>query len=318
MLHEISRQSHDASTPAGHANWLSGNMLPNGVFYDPVSLAFQVPIRSISDSHKLHVEFDWGQGQLRAVHSKFEDNHTGMNMLSAISTGMATANGGSAVMMTQGTDRETRDIFFRYYESTPSQVLQVTSDHSEFHGGLTKTAVQGASMANGVYVAPNSASVHEQDEESHDSSQGFLTLINNPKIDPVAVQQGLARRITTGFSGNSFFNPFVWDGIHIFDLIYDNQGRVVQALEHRKGAIPLRFTWNGDLLQKVVQRSGANEFYSRSLQYADGRLVSERIRFANRESQINYQYDAQGRLTAAECGTDPSLDGRSRRVVFLN
>ena len=292
-------------------------MLEPGAYYDPVGLAFQAPIRSIKASRKLNVVFDWEQGKLRAVHSKFEDNHTGLNMLSAISTGIAASNGGSAVMMTQGADRDTQDIFFRYYDNSP-QVLQVTTNHSGFHGGLTKTAVQGGSMAGGVYVAPSTASVSDADEESHDSSQGFLTLLNNPKIDPRMVEQGIGHRVTTGFSGNSFFNPFVWDGIHIFDLTYDNQGRITQALEHRKGASAIRFTWNGNLLQKVVQRSGPDELYSRSLNYSDGKLVSETIRYGNRQSQINYQYDSQGRLSGADCSEDHSLDGRSRRVFFLN
>jgi len=60
----------------GDANWLSGEKLPKGVFYSPISLAFQPRIDHIdasgTASGKFHVMFEWDGERLKSVTPTFE------------------------------------------------------------------------------------------------------------------------------------------------------------------------------------------------------------------------------------------------------
>jgi len=72
------RQSlHSIADPApeqGEPNWMSGKRLPKGVFYDPVSLAFQARIDHIEASNKLKVNFEWQGTKLAAITPVFDRN----------------------------------------------------------------------------------------------------------------------------------------------------------------------------------------------------------------------------------------------------
>jgi len=61
---------------------------------------------------------------------------------------------------------------------------------------------------------------------------------------------------------------------------------------------------------------GKTANYVRSLQYQDGRLVSEEIQGQGKPSHIKYNY-AGDRLMTAEAAVDPTLDNRSRKVAFV-
>ncbi|MEO8593408.1 MAG: hypothetical protein ABI759_08800 [Candidatus Solibacter sp.] len=66
-----------ADTPAAEAgdpNWLSGKPLPKGVFYDPISLAFQPHIDRVDGSNKLKTTFEWDGEKLKSVTPVFEKN----------------------------------------------------------------------------------------------------------------------------------------------------------------------------------------------------------------------------------------------------
>jgi hypothetical protein len=56
----------------GAPDWLSNQKLPAGVFYCPVSLAFQPKIDRIAASNKLTVNFDWEGDRLRSITPVFE------------------------------------------------------------------------------------------------------------------------------------------------------------------------------------------------------------------------------------------------------
>jgi hypothetical protein len=56
--------------------------------------------------------------------------------------------------------------------------------------------------------------------------------------------------------------------------------------------------------------------YQRTMQYQDGRLVSEEIQGPGKPTHIKYTYSGN-RLISAESGNDPSLDSRSRKVAFV-
>ncbi|MFB3825530.1 MAG: hypothetical protein ACE15B_02130 [Bryobacteraceae bacterium] len=69
-----------ASEPAapppegGEPNWLSGWKAPAGVYYCPLSLAFQARVDHIEASNKLRVSFEWVGPLLKAVVPTFEKN----------------------------------------------------------------------------------------------------------------------------------------------------------------------------------------------------------------------------------------------------
>jgi hypothetical protein len=56
----------------GDANWLSGKLLPKGVYYCPISLAFQPHISSIDASNKLKTAFEWDGEKLKSVTPTFD------------------------------------------------------------------------------------------------------------------------------------------------------------------------------------------------------------------------------------------------------
>jgi hypothetical protein len=152
-------------------------------------------------------------------------------------------------------------------------------------------------------------------------SAGYLTLWNNPRIDTRLAFQVTGKRAAVGFSGNHFFEPFAWDGIHLFEFDYDAQGRVAHAWEIDQPAAPrLDFAWDGQRLLQITAHEdspGGKIVYSRVLNYMGDRLTSETISSQGNTSRIEYKYDKQGRLAEASAETDKTLDGRSRKVYFV-
>jgi len=74
---QVSRLLASAAAPPaaeeGTPNWLSGRKLPEGVFYCPISLAFQPHIEHIEGSNKFHETFEWDGERLRSVKPSFEN-----------------------------------------------------------------------------------------------------------------------------------------------------------------------------------------------------------------------------------------------------
>ncbi len=152
------------------------------------------------------------------------------------------------------------------------------------------------------------------------STSGYLTLWNSPRLDTELAFAAIGKRVAVAFSGNSFFHPFVWDAIHLFELDYDEQGRVQHAWELDYPAAPrLDFTWEGRRLMQLAAHAekGGGTVYTRTLQYAGDKLMSETINYSGKTSHIKYKYDKQDRLVEAECDDDHSLDGRSRQIEFI-
>lgn len=152
------------------------------------------------------------------------------------------------------------------------------------------------------------------------SSSGYLTLWNNPRLDTRLAWKITGKRAAVGFSGNRFFHPFVWDAIHLFELDYDEQGRVLHAWEIGDANAPrLDFAWDGQRLMNIsAHDSSGRAIYSRTLNYSGDRLTGESISQAGgKNARIEYKYDKQGRLIEADCDSDQTLDGRSRKVHFL-
>jgi YD repeat-containing protein len=183
--------------------------------------------------------------------------------------------------------------------------------------GLTGTATGYGP----VPTLTNTPSYSVHGDPQGGASSGYLTLWNNPRIDTGLAYIATGKRVAVGFSGNHFFHPFGWDCLHLFELDYDAEGRVMHAWELDQPNPPrLDFQWDGRRLMSVTARENtpaANVIYTRTLGYSEIRLLEETIAADGKTSHIRYKYDKQGRLVEAECTEDASLDGRSRKVEFL-
>ena len=168
------------------------------------------------------------------------------------------------------------------------------------------------------FIQSQQYSIHSDPDGN--SSSGYLTLWNNPRLDTRLAWKITGKRAAVGFSGNRFFHPFAWDAIHLFELDYDEQGRVVHAWEIGDPKAPrIDFAWDGQRLMKVTaQDATEGVIYSRVLNYSGERLMSESIsQPGGKSSHIEYKYDKQGRLLEADCDADQTLDGHSRKAHFM-
>jgi len=263
----------DTSGPEqGDVNWLSGKKLPKGVYYCPISLAFQPRVERIDASNRLKLVYEWDGDRLKSIAPVFEKNEH---------------------------ETDEKKISFLYDSGLP-QVVSVKYENE-----------------------PQTSLGADPDEAFKRFS---VVLLNNRLADPIAIQKLTGKNVTIGISGNRFFNPFVWEKIYFFRLTYDDNGRVSEAHEMnaRAGALTdlvLKFDWNELQLARVRGYQGADErrreqIYERTLQYQDGRLVSEEIQGQGKASRIRYNYTGN-RIVSAICDKDLSLDGRSRQVTFL-
>jgi hypothetical protein len=168
------------------------------------------------------------------------------------------------------------------------------------------------------FIPSRNYSIHADPQGG--STNGFLTLWNNPRLDTRLAQLATGKRVAVGFSGNRYFHPFVWDAIHMFELDYDEQGRVRHAWELDEPNAPrLDFAWEGKRLMSVTAKTASEQtVYSRTLTYSGDKLISESISGSGKASKIQYKYNKQGVLIEAECDTDASLDSRSRKIEFLD
>jgi len=250
----------------GDANWLSGKLLPKGVFYDPVSLAFQPRIDRIDASNKLKTTFEWDRDLLMSVTPAFEKNE------------------------------------------------HITSEKKISLGYLTAPR-QVAWASDGEEARPPAPGDPDQ---AYKRSPAILS--NNPYVDPLAIQKLTGKNIALGIAGNRFFNPFVWEKLYYFRLTYDESGRVSRAQElsgpaGTPGDFVLEFDWSGMQLNAIRGFQAKTKTYERTMQYQDGKLVSEEVQGTGKPSRIKYTY-VGNRLVSAESTNDPSLDNRSRKIAF--
>jgi hypothetical protein len=387
------------SQEAASASWFSGAPLARGVYYDPVSLAFQPKVARIEASDHLSIFYEWSGGQLGSVHAKHEEKQTGANIMRAAAAAAVAAGGMTATANWKTAQRETNDFYFNYYDDTP-QILKVSREKAvvksrsipitipgigifgPFAGigaigalGSITSAVKMTSLAGkggmgvlgglstpggipgmgslgalgGMGGAANSAILSRLagsgrmsgltgfsslntgrpllpqqkysvvSDPDGASSAGFLTLWNSPRLDTRLAYKMTGKRAAIGFSGNAYFHPFAWDAIHLFELDYDEQGRVLHAWELDNPSAPrLDFAWDGQRLLKVTGHDSAGGVvYSRTLNYSGDRLTGEAISGAGGTSHIEYKYDKQGRMIEANANADHSMDGRSRKIYFV-
>ena len=132
LLRELSAFNSTAvAKPADNrsaVSWFSGAPLDRGVFYDPVSLAFQTKVVRVSASNHLTVNYDWNGSQLRSVHTKYEEKKTGSNIAKLALAAGAASQGLSIPVNLRTTGRETNDFYFSYYDDAP-QIFKVSRDN---------------------------------------------------------------------------------------------------------------------------------------------------------------------------------------------
>jgi hypothetical protein len=147
-----------------------------------------------------------------------------------------------------------------------------------------------------------------------------LRYLNCPDFDPLLAAKFTGRVSTRGWAGNPFFHPFLWDGIFLFDLTYDDLGRiktatpVVQDVSRPSSPYsePLTFVWEGDT-KRLLAIKGAK--YLREMVYDDrGRLVEEKIRHPEGNGKIEYRYRGDSmQMTGISC-EDEFYDKAARTI----
>jgi tetratricopeptide (TPR) repeat protein len=144
-----------------------------------------------------------------------------------------------------------------------------------------------------------------------------VSPLGNPTVNMQVIALLEGRTPTTGVAGNPYFNPFVWSGLHRFDLVYDESGRVEQASEIGTTRIT-RFQWDGNRLQNLAvfaDKDTERPVYRRSLSWAGDRLTAENVEYGGRQYKITYKYVGD-RLTEAEFDDSGAHDGLARTVRF--
>jgi hypothetical protein len=245
---------------SGTPNWFSGRPLADGIFYCPVSGAFQLPIDGIA-GYKLKMSFQWDHDRLTAISTAFDDEKGSQNYHSLGGPGEPQGN-----------------FYFGYTGAEPQ--VQVVSTH-KFDSVITVPALHVS------HEAPNPP--HLIDEKGlprillQDSTQfnpAVLTLLEGP--------------LSTTVAGNSFFNPFVWDGLHYFSLTYDAQGRIGSAREWNADNL-VHFVWSGDRLTEVraFRKDSPTPYYQRTISYSGTMIVGETYTEGSRTGQIKYVYSGK-------------------------
>jgi len=117
-------------------------------------------------------------------------------------------------------------------------------------------------------------------QDSPQFSAAILTILEGP--------------LSIGVAGNSFFNPFIWDGLHYFSLTYDFQGRMDSAREWNADNL-LRFTWSGDRLTAIraFHKDSSTPYYQRTISYSGAMILSESYTAGTKAGQIKYVYSGR-------------------------
>jgi hypothetical protein len=242
---------------AGTPNWFSGRPLADGIYYCPASGAFQFPIDSIQ-GYKVKMTFQWDASHLNAITTAFDDDKGAQNYH---------ALGGP----------ESKGDFYFAYEG--DRVAVVSTSKFDAPPALNEVRV-----AHDVSGPP-----HVVDDRGHPR----IVLEDSAGFNP-AVLSILEGPLNTAVAGNSYFNPFIWDGLHYFSLTYDSEGRMSTAREWNADNL-VRFTWSGDRLTEIqaFRKDSPNPYYQRTLSYSGTILTGESYSQGGKAGQIKYVYSGK-------------------------
>jgi len=244
----------------GTPNWFSGRPLADGIYYCPVSGAFQAPIDGIQ-GYKLKMSFQWDRTHLNAIATTFDDE-----------------KGSQSYHALGGPGESQGNFFFAYAGSDPQ--VQAASTH-KFDGPVTLSDLR---VAHDPATPPHLVDEHGLPrillQDSPQFNLAVLTLLEGP--------------LSTTVAGNSFFNPFIWDGLHYFSLSYDSQGRISTAREWNADSL-VRFLWSGDRLTEIraFRKDSSTPYYQRTISYSGTMILGETYTEGGKTGQIKYVYSGR-------------------------
>ena len=305
----------DAGAGEKKANWLSGNMIPVTLFYDPASLAFHRKLDRVEMSQKQAVEFQWVAEKLEGVQMVGEGNPA--RVMGKIRFEYNTAIGavgrvhevtGAAPAPVSAT-RSIVPVRGQASNARANLLLDEASAPTAVAGGASTTKLAG-------------------DIVDQFAAAGLPVLLsNNPQVDVAAIERLTGAQVAYTVAGNKYFNPFVWDKPYHFRLSYDEQRRAIRAYPVTAGAEVAEvyvFGWDGMRLTEIsihpalagLQPDLSKTLYRRVLSYSDNNLTMEKTEMqGGKPTRIEYKYE-KGALASIEGEADASTGNRSFKVKF--
>ncbi len=242
----------------------------DGLYYDPQSLAFQIPIDSVT-GNKVHMTFNWANGRVESIRTTFDDDKAAAAYRALVVAGAADSGAVAASSI-----EDPGNFFFEYH---PNGALREV---------LAKKSAPAAAKPYTVHVAhDDKGRALLIDDDKHPE----VVLPDHPYVDPAVLAVVEGAPVTSVIAGNSFFNPFLWDGVHAFTVHYDVQGRAESAQEWNADNL-VRFSWDGNLLVAIrAYRKGSDApYYQRSIAYSGATIAGEDYSVNGRSGKIKYIY----------------------------
>jgi len=247
-----------------------GARKPDSTYYDPQSLVFQIPLDSVTIS-KVHMTFNWANGRLESIRTTFDDDKGTQAYRALVVAGAADSGAVAASSM-----EDPGNFFFEYH---PNGLLREV---------LPKKYPAAAAKPYSVHVAhDDKGRALLIDDDKHPE----IVLPDHPYVDPAVLAIVEGAPVTSVISGNSFFNPFLWDGIHAFTVQYDRQGRAESAQEWNADNL-VRFSWEGTQLVAVraYRKGSETPYYQRTISYSGPNIAGEDYSVNGRNGKIKYIY----------------------------
>jgi hypothetical protein len=239
-------------------------------YYDPQNLGFQVPIDSVTGS-KVHMTFNWANGRVESIRTTFDDDKAAATYRALVVAGAADSGAVSA-----SSSSDPGNFFFEYH---PTGALREV---------LSKKSEAAAAKPYSVHVAhDDKGRALLIDDDKHPE----VVLPDHPYVDPAVLAIVEGAPVTSVIAGNSFFNPFLWDGVHAFTIQYDAQGRAESAQEWNADNF-VRFSWDGNQLIAIrAYRKGFEApYYQRIITYSGSAISGEDYSVNGRSGKIKYIY----------------------------
>jgi len=149
-----------------------------------------------------------------------------------------------------------------------------------------------------------------------------IRYLNCPDLDLRLASTLSSNLKTRGWAGNPFFHPFLWKELFIFDLVYDELGRIKEAIPvvtdlkrpRSQFSENLKFTWDGNS-NRLLSIKGAK--YLREMTYdREGRLIREKITYPKGSGKIEYEYMGKSKQPKRAKCEDDFYDKLTRIVQF--
>lgn len=239
-------------------------------YYDPQGLAFQIPLDSVA-GNKVHMTFNWANGRLESIRTTFDDSQGAQAYRALVVAGAADSGAVSGASIS-----DPGNFFFEYH---PNGALREV---------LPKKSPPTAAKPYSVHVAhDDKGRTLLIDDDGHPE----VVLPDHPYVDPAVLAVVEGAPVTSVVAGNSYFNPFLWDGIHAFTVQYDVHGRAESAQEWNADNL-VRFSWEGNQLAGVraYKKGSSVPYYLRTIAYSGSMITEEDYSVNGRAGKVKYIY----------------------------